>query len=222
MMEACPVTAQCVVLWSVAIRGLQLPSASNVAEPFLREATMPLMRLSRSVVSGAAVLLCSIAFAACGEGTGPDEPPTPTFTGRWGEEPWNGRASAILVSGGAADDSLYVGAVFPVDAPVGMPGQTILVATAGTGPGTYVLEGPSSVRVTYLLGGDGVVSAYGGSGPATGILEITEFGGPGGIVEGRVEFEAITSYGYQPVGPTARFEEGWFRATIEPRSRVVQ
>ena|SRR5687767_6421796 len=49
---------------------------------------------------------------------------------------------------------------------------------------------------------------------AADTVEIIAYGGPGGAIEGRVSFEAQPARAATPYGPSARFENGWFRATI--------
>jgi hypothetical protein len=172
---------------------------------------MSLMRWEGRIVTAMAVLLGSLALGACNAGTGPDEPVTPTFTGNWAGEPFSGDASAVLVPGDADGDTLVMFGAQPVG---GVPDLVVRVVAVIDGAGTYVLGGPDAAVVFYLTGGDVVSSTYRAEGPESVTLEITGFDGPGGVITGRVSFEAASFSGAEPVGPSAGFENGQFRAIL--------
>jgi hypothetical protein len=118
------------------------------------------------------------------------------------------------VSGGAAGDTLYV---FGAHGKAGQPytDQYVRVRALVSAPGTYALSA-NAAEVVDLLGGDVMTSIYTGSRPGAGTLFIVAYGGPGGIVEGTLSFEAQPDRTSARYGPQARFEDGWFRATIQP------
>lgn len=154
--------------------------------------------------------LSLVAAAACGDSTSPND--AATFTGRWAGEPWTGDARAHFAPGGAAGDTLYISGSHPVGA-LSLVEQYISVRVGTTTPGTYALD-TDAVDVVDLVGGDVVSSTYVGSRPGPGTIEITRYDDEAGIVEGRLSFEAQSSSADAPYGPTARFENGRFRAAI--------
>lgn len=173
----------------------------------------PLRFWVRAITRAAALGL--VAAAACRDTAAPTEQ-TPTFTGRWAGQPWTGEASAFVVSGGAAGDTLYVSGAHRMAGQRDVD-QYVRVRALVSAPGTYALR-EDAVLVLDLVGGDGVTSTYTGSRPGAGTLFIAAYGGPGGVVEGTLSFEAQPDRSSAPYGSSARFEDGWFRATIQ-RSR---
>lgn len=165
----------------------------------------------RSALEGVtAVFLIATMPAACGDSTSPDD--DATFTGRWAGESWTGDARAHFAPGGAGGDTLYVVGSHPVGA-ASLAEQYISIRVGTTTPGTYAL-GADAVQVVDLVGGDVATSTYIGSRPGPGTIEITRYDDEAGIVEGRLGFEAQSASATAPYGPTARFENGRFRATI--------
>ena len=173
---------------------------------------MTLFRWLRRHTIVTAAALGLVTSVACRDGTSSPSELTPTFTGQWAGQPWAGEASAILVSGGAAGDTLYV---FGEHRPPGQDwtDQYFRIRAVVDGPGTFVL-GANDAEFAHLLGGDVRTSTYSGSRPDEGTLTITTYEGPGGIVEGRVAFGAESTDSHAPYGPHARLENGWFRANL--------
>jgi hypothetical protein len=162
-----------------------------------------------------AVALGLVAVAACRDSAAPTEQTAATFTGRWAGQPFTGEASAFVARGGAAGDTLYVlgsHRVGQYDTD-----QYVRVRALVSAPGTYALGGDAA-EVVDLVGGDGITSIYAGSRPGAGTLFIATYAGPGGVVEGTLSFEAQPDRTSPRYGSVARFEDGWFRATIQ-RSR---
>ncbi len=172
---------------------------------------MTLMRREGRLFRAMAVLLGSLMLGACNSGTGPDGPVTPTFTGNWAGEPFSGDASAVLVPGDAGGDTLVVFGAHPAG---GVPDLVVRGVAVIDGAGTYVLDGPDAGVVFYLTGGDVVSSTYRAEGRESVTLEITGFDGPGGLITGRLNFEATLYSGAEPVGPSATFESGQFSAIL--------
>ena len=137
------------------------------------------------------------------------------FAGRWDGKLWIGDASAFLATGdpGEADDVLYVYGSRPRGAPLGYVDESLSANVAFTGPGVYSL-GPEDVRFIELIGGDVIAAEYSGSGEPAGSLRITRYDGPGGVIEGELTFSATTRSEDASYGPTARLEDGKFRATV--------
>lgn len=158
------------------------------------------------------VALGFLTAAACQDSTVPIEQ-VATFTGRWAGQPFAGEASAFVASGGADGDTLYVFGAHRRDGQRDID-QTVRVRALVSAPGTYALRA-DAVQVLDFVGGDGVTSTYSGSGPVAGTLYVTTYGGPGGVVEGTLSFEAQPDRSRAPYGPLARFEDGWFRATVQ-------
>lgn len=163
----------------------------------------------RAAVTGLAAFSLGSA-AACGDSISPDD--DATFTGRWAGESWSGDARAHFAPGGADGDTLYITGSHPVGA-LSLVEQYVAIRVGTTTPGTHTL-GADAVRVVDLVGGDVVSSTYVGSRPGPGTIEITRYDDEAGIVEGKLSFEAQPSSAAAPYGPTARFENGRFRATI--------
>jgi len=173
----------------------------------------PLRFWARAIARAATLGL--VAVAGCKDTAAPTEQDA-TFTGRWAGQPWAGEASALIVSGSATGDTLYV---FGAHRTLGQrdADQYVRVRALVNAPGTYSL-GANAAEVVDLVGGDVMTSIYAGSRPAAGTLDITTYGGPGGVVEGTLSFEAQPDRTSPRYGSQARFEDGWFRATIQ-RSR---
>jgi hypothetical protein len=151
----------------------------------------------------ATALLALLSAVSCRLATEPVGDPVPTFTGRWLEGAWRGEAQAHLFPRAAGDTLLVFGV---------RPNEVLSLRIPIVGVGTYLL-GPQQVQLLVLTGGDVVETTYTGIGPTAGVVEITSYGGPGGVVEGTVSFEArITRAG--TFGPPVRFEEGQFRAVV--------
>ena len=163
--------------------------------------------VSRSPV---ALLLVLALTGACREGTPPDE--TATFTGRLAGAAWAGEASALLRQAeGDAPDILYVWGSRPVGRR-GWPDESIAIRIPIDGTGLYEL-GPEDVSLTVLTGGDVVTRWYVG---VAGTVEITDWGGSGGVVEGVAAFELQLAGDFAPHGQRAAFTNGWFRAVVVP------
>ena len=168
---------------------------------------------TRIVRSGMALGLTVLVAAGCLEMSGPAPAPSATFTGRWTGQPWAGNAGAWLTSDGAGREVLYISGMRPVGSN-GWGDQRILIRAHVTGPGVYALSG-DAIRVTDLLGGDGVVSEYTGA-VAGGTLTIIRYDGPGTVIEGTLSFDVQRS-SPQDDGIIRSFSEGWFRATVVSR-----
>ena len=173
----------------------------------------------RSIARLAALFLVSAGLAACDQSMAglADAEQGPSFRATWAGNPWRGDASAQLVPGGAAGDTLYVLGTSPVNAGQ-MPISAVRVRVVFRGAGTYTL-GPGAAEVIHLVGGDAVASQYttGGSvGTAStaGTLTVREYGA--GWVSGSVVFDAVTTRQHAPYGSTARFD-GEFRARVQQR-----
>ena len=160
-----------------------------------------------------ALAVLALSLVACGDSNGPS--PEATFTGRWAGELWEGEAYAVLVDGGDAGDTLFIGGSRPPNAG-SMPLESIRIRILFHGPGTYELASGStgSAQLDELTGGDVVHATYATSALTSGALVITTYGGPGGAVEGRVSFTATSSSPYRSYGPLASFRDGQFRATV--------
>ena len=159
------------------------------------------------------IALLGLALVACSDSSGPPSADA-TFTGRWAGERWEGGAYAVLVNGGDAGDTLYIGGSRPPNAG-SMPLETVRIRVLFDGPGTYTLGSDTDrAQLDELTGGDVVHATYVTSGLNAGTLVITAFGGPGGEVQGRVDFAAVSSSPYRSYGPVASFVSGQFRATV--------
>ena len=173
--------------------------------------TPPASSSTRMRAMVATLLVCTGA-GACTLFTDPIDRSV-AFSGRWGGEPWAGDAHATLVVEGPGKDTLYLGASSPVGS-WGMPAEWISIRVRVHGTGTYALDA-SSVDFSELIGGDVLTARYAGTGSPAGTLEITSYGGPGGVVEGRVSFAARSASPHAARGTgTVRFEDGRFRAPV--------
>ena len=152
---------------------------------------------------------CS-ACSACSDSTAPIDASEATFTGRWAGRAWAAPARAVLVRGGAAGDTLYLGASWP-SGPV--PVQSLRIRLAPfRGAGTYPLAG-ADVEMMDLVGGDATSSSYIGARPTAGAVVIGAYA-EGGVVQGTVSFRAVPDYGLTPYGTSPEFEDGRFRAEV--------
>jgi hypothetical protein len=146
--------------------------------------------------------------SGCSDGNGPGG--AFALTGRWASAPWAGSAEAVLV-GGEPVDTLYLLGTRPTDTDV--PEEVIRVLVPFTGPGSYSLN-RDAVAFTVLIGGDAVSAEYGGQGPTAGTLEVDTYDARSGVMSGTIEFDAEAVTDFRPYGPSARFENGRFRARL--------
>jgi hypothetical protein len=156
----------------------------------------------------APTLLALTLLVACESATVPD-PEQGMFAGRWDGHIWIGDASAYL----ASDGRLYVNGTRPRGGNAYGADESLSASVVFRGPGIYGLAA-DDVYFFELVGGDVVSAEYTGSGEPAGSLRITRFDGPGGIVEGQLSFRATTTSQYGSYGPTARLDDGRFRALV--------
>ena len=168
-------------------------------------------RAARRRATIAALALTTLAAcSACSDSTAPIGASEATFTGRWAGRAWAAPARAVLVRGGAAGDTLYLGGSWPSRP---FPVQSLRIRLAPfRGAGTYPLAG-ADVEMTDLVGGDAASSTYVGARPAAGVVVIGAYA-EGGVVQGTVSFLAVPDYGFTPYGPSPEFEDGRFRAEV--------
>lgn len=161
-----------------------------------------------------AIALLAMSVGACSDSNDP-LPAEATFTGRWAGRPWVGEASATLVDGGEAGDTLYIFGSRPVNAGQ-MPLEYIRISVLFRGTHEYALASGTTDRaeLVELTGGDVVHASYTLAEGSSGTLRITSWGGPGGEVEGRVSFMARSDSPYRSYGAVEFFTDGQFRATI--------
>ena len=153
------------------------------------------------------ILLIGLLLVAACESTTAPEPDT--FVGRWDGRMWVGDASAYL----AGDGKLYIYGTAPRGADAFSADETLSARATVAGRGTYVL-GPDDVYFMELTGGDVVTAEYRGSGVPAGVLRITRYEGPGGWVEGELQFTATTDSPHASYGRSARLDDGRFRARV--------
>lgn len=174
-----------------------------------------LFRKKRSGALLAALLVLGEMLSACDQTTvaPADAEQGPSFRATWAGSRWEGDASAMLIAGGAAGDTLYVLGTNPVNAGQ-LPISAVRVRVVFRGAGTYTL-GPGAAEVIHLLGGDVVTAQYTTSSSAgPGTLTVRDY--RGGWVSGSVVFDAAATRQSAPYGSTARFD-GEFRARVEQR-----
>ncbi|CAN5146272.1 hypothetical protein BH24GEM2_BH24GEM2_12020 [soil metagenome] len=174
-----------------------------------------LFRKKRSGALLAALLVLGEMLSACDQTTvaPADAEQGPSFRATWAGSRWEGDASAMLIAGGAAGDTLYVLGTNPVYAGQ-LPISAVRVRVVFRGAGTYTL-GPGAAEVIHLLGGDVVTAQYTTSSSAgAGTLTVREYGA--GWVSGSVVFDAAATRQSAPYGSSARFD-GEFRARVEKR-----
>lgn len=166
----------------------------------------------RKALPSLALLILSIG--ACSDSTQPLSAEA-TFTGRWAGRPWLGEAYAVLVDGGEAGDTLYLGGSRPVNAG-SMPLESVRIRVLFAGRGTYELgsSGIGRAQLDELTGGDVVHATYSTTTLNAGRLVITSYDGPSGQIAGRVSFVAVSASPYRSYGAIASFEDGQFRATV--------
>jgi hypothetical protein len=166
---------------------------------------------TRLVRRAATVAALSLSLAACNAGAGPAvDASSATFTGRWAGATWVATANAVLIPGGAAGDTLYLGGSWPAGAPY--PGQSLRLRLAPfRGAGSYPLAS-DAVELVELVGGDAVTSAYVGARPIAGVVEVASHAN--GLVQGTLAFRAVHQYGGTPFGTAPTFEDGRFRAAV--------
>jgi hypothetical protein len=164
-------------------------------------------------IYSASSLVVSLALAVgCNH---PTEAPTGFyFTGLLAGAPWLGDAQASLANDGTGPGTLYLLGLRPRNAGQ-VPQETIAFHLPFAGVGVYSLTG-DAVRLTALVGGDGIVSEYGGQGPTVGTVEIDSYDAVTGVITGAASFVADVAprYEYRPHGSTARFTMGRFRACV--------
>jgi hypothetical protein len=159
-----------------------------------------------------AVLSIAMVFAAgCSEPTSPD--PKPTFVGVWAGKGWLGDASAYLAEGVGGLQKLTIYAGSPTN-----PGYTfseeLVMEAVPPGTGTYKL-GPESLRLMEIIGGDVIGATYTPTTSSPGTLVITVYNGVGGIIEGDIEFDGVTTSPYASHGLAASMKNGHFRAVVK-------
>ncbi|CAN5627606.1 hypothetical protein BH23GEM5_BH23GEM5_26040 [soil metagenome] len=187
-----------------------------------REESMRLESLSRKKRGGAllaALFVLGATLSACDHTTvaPADAEQGPSFRATWAGSRWEGDASAMLIAGGTAGDTLYVLGTNPVNAGQ-LPISAVRVKVVFRGAGTYPL-GPGAAEVIHLVGGDVVSAQYTtrgsvGTAGTGGTLTVREYGA--GWVSGSVVFDAVTTRQSAPYGSTARFD-GEFRARVQQR-----
>ena len=160
------------------------------------------------------IALLGFSLVACSDSSGPPSADA-TFTGRWAGERWEGEAYAVLIDGGDAGDTLYVSGTRPPNAG-SMPLESVRIRVLFEGPGTYELGsgGVGRAELAEFTGGDVVHATYATSELGAGALVITSYGGPGGVIEGHVDFTAHSASPYRSYGAVASFVNGRFRATV--------
>ncbi|MFN2397858.1 MAG: hypothetical protein ABR543_04340 [Gemmatimonadaceae bacterium] len=132
------------------------------------------------------------------------------MTGVWEGQTWLGAASAFLIDGGAAVDTLFVFG----SRPIGGNDEAVQLRIILHGPGPYDLDA-GDARLDELIGGDVVSASYQTAQPGAGHVILSSFSGGGEIVEGTFRFEARTTSPYGSYGTTGRFEEGQFSAKVQ-------
>lgn len=134
------------------------------------------------------------------------------FDAVWAGKPWEGDASAAVIPGGAAGDTLYLFGTTPRNAGQ-MPAAYVRVRVPLPAAGERALA-RGDAELVYLVGGDVSTAAYVNDRADPGILSIREYGD--GWVSGVVVFDAGAAMEHRPVGGGARFE-GNFRARVRSR-----
>lgn len=162
----------------------------------------------------AAMALLPMSLGSCTDSSAPP-PAEATFTGRWAGRPWVGEAGATLVDGGDAADTLYIYGTTPVNAGQ-MPLEAIRIRVLFRGAGEYSLGSSTTdwAELVELTGGDVVSATYRVAAVSSGTLRITSWGGPGGEIEGRIDFVARSDSPYRSYAAVEFFQDGQFRATI--------
>lgn len=166
----------------------------------------------RAIIS--AIALLAMPLGACNDSNTPP-PAEATFTGRWAGRPWVGSASATLVEGGEAGDTLFIIGTTPVNAGH-MPLESIRIRVLFRGAGEYALGSSTTdwAELVELTGGDVVHATYRVGDVSSGTLRITAWDGPGGEVEGRITFAARSDSPYRSYAAVEFFQDGQFRATV--------
>lgn len=167
------------------------------------------MKLARFLACAA---VAALTMGGCTDSISPiDE--FPTFYGSWAGGTWVGDAHALLVPGGASGDTLYIEGSNPVHAgsnPVEIIRARILIH----GIGTYLL-GPGDASLEEIVGGDVVAAKYVTTSTSVGRVEITSYGGPNGLVEGKISFDAETTSPYGSYGSKASLRDAFFSAVVK-------
>ncbi|HEX2091028.1 MAG TPA: hypothetical protein VHG28_01450 [Longimicrobiaceae bacterium] len=162
----------------------------------------------------AVALAAGLGLSGCGEG-GTEPTDTPAFRATWAGKPWEGDATAMLVSGRRAGDTLYLFGSTPANADQSIS-EYVRVRVVFRGTGTYSLDA-GDAGVVHMLGGDVVAAEYATGETGAGRLVVREY--TGAEVAGQVDFSATTTREYSPYGPAARFT-GEFRAKVIRRPWV--
>jgi hypothetical protein len=170
------------------------------------------MKSFRPMLWARAILALAL-LGACESATVP-EPEQGMFAGRWDGQIWIGDAGAYLVTGIAGGEVLYIFGNKPWGAGPWGADESLSARIVFTGPGIYALAA-DDVSFLELTGGDVISAQYNGSGQPAGLLRITRFDGPGGIVEGELRFTAATQSPHASYGRTARLDNGKFRAIVQ-------
>jgi hypothetical protein len=154
------------------------------------------MRASRSRL--ALIALTGLFAASCRSSTEPIALLPATIIAKWQGHDWQGRASATVWR----------------DTPTGIYEEVVRIRVRFQGVGHYVLDS-TAVEITEVVGGDVAFGSYSGVGSSVGALDVTAYGGPGGIVDGTVRFDVRRAR--SPSSPILPFENGQFRATVSPQ-----
>jgi hypothetical protein len=156
--------------------------------------------------------LTAVSVAACTDSVDPVGE-FPSFYGTWAGKTWVGEANAVLIRGGTAGDTLFVGGLTPANGGQ-YAKETITAKIVIDGTGTYLL-GPGAGRFDELVGGDVVAASYITTSNSVGRVTITSYGGVNGLVEGTIQFEAETTSPYGSYGSKARLENAFFTAVVK-------
>jgi len=166
--------------------------------------------MRRPALTVRAYLLALVALG-CGDGA---EPEDTRLSGTWAGSEWLGRSEALLVTGAADGDTLYLFGARPVNAD--LPDEVLRVRVAYEGPGVYQLDA-DAVEYAVYVGGDVVTAVYSGKTPMTGTLQVLS---DRGEITGKLEFDAQAATEFQPYGSAPRFADGQFRAILRADSPV--
>jgi hypothetical protein len=166
------------------------------------------MKLGRQLL---AVAVVAAGLAGCTTSNDPAET-FPTFFGTWAGHTWEGSASAFLASGGSAGDTLYIFASNPPSSGM-MVRESLMARIVVHGTGAYPL-GANAVRFDELVGGDVVSASYVTTPSSTGTLTLSSYRGVGGLAEGKIEFDAVSSSPYGSYGPSASMRDAYFSVVV--------
>lgn len=174
---------------------------------------MNLNRWSVVLVSTAGLVACTDAVAPSVENT---------MNAKWAGSDWAGSVSVVVASvqGG---EKLYLWASGPSKPArpkawwsgpeLAIWPNEISIEIPFNGAGTYALT-PGSARFQEIVGGDVITATYSIAPQTVGRLVISSYE-PGGMIEGVVSFDAVSSNQYRSFGDRASLEDGHFRAKAQ-------